>query len=142
MISSKKASMIVNSETTAMQVHQNHRLCMWNCYIVYFEHAICEIFRTPLSKMQACQTGLNLPLCRGRMYWLLLYTSAWFQQCATEDPVGTRCVPVLNDAASTEFYNSAKSVAFGRISVRKKGGAVGFFNLKNTSIVVIKDNVK
>jgi len=41
-----------------------------------------------------------------------------------------------------EFYNSAKSVAFGRISVGKKGGVVGFLNLKNTSIVVIKDNVE
>lgn len=26
LISSKEASMIVNSETTAMQVHQNHRI--------------------------------------------------------------------------------------------------------------------
>jgi len=55
-----------------------------------------------------------------------LYTSAWFQQCATEDPVGTKCVAVLNDTASIEFYNSAKSVAFGRISVRQKGGSVVF----------------
>jgi len=55
-----------------------------------------------------------------------LYTSAWFQQCATEDPVGMRCVVVLNDTASIEFCNSAKSFAFGRISVRKKGGGVVF----------------
>jgi hypothetical protein len=70
-----------------------------------------------------------------------LYTSAWFQQCATEDPVG-RCVAILNDTASTEFYDRAKSVAFGRISLSMKGGVMVFLNANNTSNVAIKDNAE
>jgi len=52
------------------------------------------------------------------------------------------CVAVLNDTASTEFCNSAKSVAFGRISVHEKGGVVVFQNFNNIYIVAIKDNVE